>query len=131
MSTGVCCQQVNCRGVFGKGLALATRTKFPQVGKAYFDKPDWQLGDCLFVEVHPGLYHALLAGQDRYGSGHCFTEYSSLELCLKKAREFSDSLRLPLYVPFGIGCGLASGDWQMVSAMIERVCPDAYVCEKA
>lgn len=130
VSHGVCCQQVNCQGVFGKGLALATRTKFPQVANAYFEKGDWRLGDCVFVEVAPGLYHALLAGQDRYGKGQCFTDYPSLESCLQKVTAFAEPLRLPVFIPYGIGCGLAGGDWQIVSAIIKRVCPDAYVCRK-
>ena len=126
---GICCQQVNCRGAFGKGLALATRMKFPLIARAYFEKRDWKLRDCVFVEVKSGLYHALLAGQDQYGAGQCFTDYTALESCLKQAKDFADPLRLPLFLPFGIGCGLAGGDWRTVSAIIDRVCPDAFVCE--
>lgn len=127
---GVVCQQVNCRGAFGAGLALATRRKFPSVADAFFKKRDWKLGDALFVEVASDHFHALLAGQDRYGRGERFTDYAALEAALRKAQQFADPLRIPMFVPFGIGCGLAGGDWAIVSEILERICPKAYVCRK-
>lgn len=127
---GVVAQQVNCRGAFGAGLALATRKRFPAVADAYFKKRDWKLGDVLFVEVASDHVHALLAGQDRYGRGGRFTDYAALETALRKAQQFAEPLRLPLFLPYGIGCGLAGGEWQVVSEIIERVCPKAFVCRK-
>ena len=88
-------------------------------------KAKWELGDVLFCAVGPELYIAHLAGQYGYGSDHRYTDYGALETALIKAAGFAIEKKLPLCLPYGIGCGLAGGKWNIVQTMIEKVCPDA------
>ena len=124
---GVLCQQVNCRGVMGSGLALKMRHRFPAAAEAYFAKKDWKPGDALFVQVAPLLYIGHLAGQDGYGEQGRRTDYPALEKALVQARDFAASHGLVLCLPHGLGCGLAGGDWRSVSWMIEQTCPRARI----
>jgi len=125
----VICHQVNCLGIMGGGLALQVRNEYPKVYEVYKAKTDWRLGDCQIVQV--GGYDrfiANLAGQQDIGGG-CQTNLAALEQALRPARDFADSNGLTLYLPHMIGCGLAGGDWIDVSAMIERVTPNAIICK--
>jgi O-acetyl-ADP-ribose deacetylase (regulator of RNase III) len=122
------CHQVNCQRVMGSGLALQIRHKWPEVYAAYRHKQDWRLGDCQIVGIGGKRYVANLAGQDTFG-GPNETRVFQLEHALRIARDFADANVLTLYIPYLIGCGLAGGDWDEVSAMIDRIAPDAVICK--
>ena len=120
--TGIICQQVNCRGVMGAGLAMAIRNRWPVVYETYlrnFRAGLLGLGKVFVVRVGPALFVANLCGQDRYGRDRCYTDYAALEQCFTKLREWRDSKspELTIFVPTGMGCGLAGGDWARVSAI--------------
>ena len=86
------------------------------------------------------LYHvgtltvASIFGQRAPGRG-LMTDYDALGLGLQKLGKYSlaklgaSPMSLekgrPLYLPYGIGCGLAGGDWHAVSTLIENGCPHA------
>ena len=122
VSRGVLCHQVNCRGRMGKGLALAIKEKWPRVHHEYQRKHQttgWRLGDAQMVQVGEGLWVANLAGQDGYGAdGRLYTDYAALSRALGVAAAFAQKHALPLHVPYGIGCGLAGGDWRRVGALL-------------
>jgi O-acetyl-ADP-ribose deacetylase (regulator of RNase III) len=126
----VICHQVNCKHVMGGGLALQIRGRFPKAYAMYMDKPDWKLGDCQLVNVRSGGWVANLAGQDDFGRGSVQTDYGSLAMALRTARDFADANGLTLYLPYMIGCGLAGGDWSIVSELIEEFAPNAVVCRR-
>ena len=120
---GVLVQQVNCRGKMGKGLALALREQWPKVFEDYqlkFQSVGWRPGDAQFVQVASDIWVANLAGQDRYGRepGVVYTRYPDLGRALKLADNFAHAQALPLYVPYGLGCGLAGGDWETVCELL-------------
>jgi O-acetyl-ADP-ribose deacetylase (regulator of RNase III) len=125
----VICHQVNCRRLMGAGLALDIRHLYPEVHKAYVKKDDWRLGDCQIVKIYRGGYIANLAGQEDVGPGICRTDYTALRNALRVARDFANANSLTLYIPYGIGCGLAGGDWKIVSSIIEEHAPDAVICQ--
>ena len=132
----VICHQVNCKGVMGGGLALQIRNKWPHVYDTYLAKTDWRLHDCQIVEItgwSPGdidnsQYVANLAGQHDHDSSVPQTDTIALEDALRVARDFADANGLTLYIPYMMGCGLAGGDWEKVSTIIERTAPNAVVC---
>ena len=67
---------------------------------------------------------ASIFGQRAPGRG-LMTDYDALALGLQKLGKYSLEKGRPLYLPYGIGCGLAGGDWRTVSTLIENGCPHA------
>lgn len=90
------------------------------------------LGSAVITEIQPGkLYVAGIYGQDDYGCTGQYTQYPAVEQGLKRVSEFAKQHNLPVYLPYGIGCGLAGGDWNIVSTIIHDVIPDAIIIRRA
>lgn len=135
---GIICHQVNCRGVMGAGLAKQVKEKYPKVFnwyKYYCESisPIHLLGYTQFVTVdedkasNPTLVVANLFAQDNYGRGKLYTDYKALEKCLKSVYNIANAHNLPVYIPYGIGCGLAGGDWSKVENLIKEIFNDCKV----
>ena len=124
-------QQVNCLGVMGAGLAKQIATKWPVVKLHYtnlcrgFEAHSPELmGEVQFVEVSESVYVANLFGQNGYGRGQCFTDYTVYPRALKSLLQAP--VQSPqVYIPYGLGCGLAGGDWSVMEPLLEKYCPDA------
>lgn len=127
---GVIVHQVNCKKVMGAGLALAIRRKYPKHFADYIGNEP-ELGDIVTTSIYNGLHIIGVYGQYSYGRGGRYTNYSSLYAGLAKANSFAAQKKLPLYIPFGIGCGLAGGDWEMVQKIINRAAPNSIIVRKA
>ena len=78
------CQQVNCRGVMGAGLALKIRRKWPVVYQQYMEIPAWKefLGSYQKVRVEPNIHVVNLFGQNNYGLGERQTNYAAFATAL-------------------------------------------------
>lgn len=129
VTSGVICHQVNLRGVMGGGLALQVRDKWPELFGAYKSECEngvHGLGSVSFVEVSDGLFVANLFAQSNFGRDGRYTDYKALRECLTRVSEFGVR---PVYLPFGIGCGLGGGDWNVVYGIIEEVIPWATICK--
>jgi O-acetyl-ADP-ribose deacetylase (regulator of RNase III) len=129
---GIIAHQVNCQGKMGAGLAKQLRAKYPQVYHQYinsFKTGKLQLGTVQLVPINQDLYVANLAGQNGYGTQHQQTDYHALTQCLIQLQNLSQKLELIPYLPYKIGCGLAGGDWQIVSSLIIKYCPSAWICQ--
>lgn len=134
---GIICQQVNCMGVMGSGLAKQIRSKHPRVYDVYVEfikkseKEINNLGETLLVEVGRGLYVANLFSQFSYGRNGLHTNYQKFEECLIRLKNtldnYTKSKDLSIYFPYKIGCGLGGGDWNIISRLIEKVFPDAII----
>ena len=116
----VICHQVNCCGVMGAGLAKQIRDKWPVVFDEYkkicgTDK----LGDSQNVKVGPHLYVANLFVQDGYGRDKRYTNYAALTAALFRAMK--ENPRATFRIPYGLGCGLAGGDWETVLDIIKEI----------
>lgn len=119
--------QVNCQGVMGAGLAKQIRNKYPfayECYKSYCDKAEDKkdlLGSIKQVSMGDGKTIVHIFSQYGYGRRGLYTDYSSLGKALKlleiKARNFGESVALP----YGIGCGLAGGDWEVVYSTIDTI----------
>jgi len=141
VESGIICQQVNCMGVMGAGLALQLKQKFPQIFREYIEAykdGKLTLGTVVLTIIDAGkpLFVANMCAQYLYGRRGCYTNYSAFEECLRhvvKFRNFRqaylDELDTPIYIPYKIGCGLAGGDWSEISKLIEKVIPDAIICK--
>jgi len=131
VQTGIICQQVNAQGVMGSGFAKAVREKYPQVwtdystfiGAPYTQKQNGLdfLGQVCWVQIQTGLWIANIVGQQFFGReiGRRYTSYDALDLGFGKVGMFARTLNLPVHYPL-IGCGLAQGDWTIVSAIIDK-----------
>jgi len=116
---GIIVHQVNCQKKMGAGLALQIRNKYPKVYQSYL-KHNFSLGQIQLVNVAPRLYICNLAGQDRYGYDKRYTNYNAIKIGLIKLNMIAHKQKLPVYIPRGMGCGLAGGDWNIVKKIIEE-----------
>lgn len=115
----IICHQVNCMGVMGAGLAKQVRDKWPVVFSEYkkICDPD-KLGDFQMVQVAPQLYVANLFGQLSFGRDKRQTNYAALGTALFRAMK--EHTNATFRVPYGLGCGLAGGNWATVLNLIEE-----------
>ena len=115
----IICHQVNCRAAMGAGLARQIRDKWPIVFDEYVKvcSPK-KLGDFQIILVAPQLYVANLFGQLNYGRGERQTNYAALTAALFGAMK--EHPGATFRVPYGLGCGLAGGNWVTVLNLIEE-----------
>lgn len=124
---GIICHQVNCKRVAGAGLALQIRQRWPLWYKNFkVTRPE--LGTVTFLNVEPDLWIANLYAQDGYGRGEQHTNCQAFQRCARRVAEFAPNLEI--YLPVGIGCGLAGGDWSIVQAIIAQELPQAILIER-
>lgn len=123
--------QVNCQGVMGKGLAKQIKDEYPEVFteyKMFCSKCNSHelLGMTEIVRVGFRRCVANLFAQEYYGSGRkCYTDYDALRKCLSTVN--SEFAGKTVAVPYKLGCGLAGGDWDIVSKIIEETLTDCIV----
>ena len=126
--------QVNCQGRMGAGVAKALASKWPKVREEYLrvckgKSPEELLGAVNFVKVSPDNDHsnfqyvanafAQLDYRKKNDVGKkCYTDYCAFYKCMKTiTNEFPRGCSFA--APFGIGCGLAGGDWNLVRYILE------------
>jgi len=130
---GIVCHQVNCMGKMGAGIALDIRRTWPMVYTDYMNayrQGKLNLGNVIFSEVAKNiLYVANLCGQYYYGRDKRYTDYDAVKNCLKELVKYDDG-RLTIYIPKGMGCSLAGGNWSIVSGLIDEIIPNAIVVMK-
>ena len=135
----IICHQVNCQGVMGHGIAKQVKEKYKGVFNEYkrycdahADNREALLGEALIVDIDYGAavldwlvdkerkYIANIFGQLTYGTG-LRTDYKALVLGLEVVANFAKEHNLSVAIPYKIGCGLAGGDWNKVTTLIEGV----------
>jgi O-acetyl-ADP-ribose deacetylase (regulator of RNase III) len=133
--------QVNCMGVMGVGLAYQIKKKYPVVFDEYIKLHDSiilkygkhegrgkLLGSAQFIDVGDKTIVNLF-GQLTFGRSGIHTNYKALELALRSLyySVTNDNCTLKgktVALPYGIGCGWAGGDWNIVYRIIEGVFSD-------
>lgn len=129
--------QVNCRGVMGAGLAKQIRQKYPEVYEDYKNycntatKGYNHIGDCQVSWTNDRKHCILnIFGQLGYGTEYVQTDYVALKqgffLAVQwiKNKYFSDyeqNYQIVIAIPYGIGCGLAGGDWEKVKKLLTEI----------
>jgi O-acetyl-ADP-ribose deacetylase (regulator of RNase III) len=134
---GIIGHQVNCQMVMGAGLAKQIREKYSKAYEEYMEvmggmPENLRLGRCQMVEIVQNvLYVANIFGQYHYApSNIVHTDYNSLAMALRNLNRwrmtfFGDSF--PVYLPKGLGCGLAKGNWETVKGIISVTVPDSII----
>lgn len=122
VKTGIIGHQVNCRHVMGGGLALQLRKAYPTHYHDYMaDFP--HLGGLCMSKVSHSLYVVGIYGQDGFGKNKVQTDYEALRTGLMALNSIAIMKKLPVYLPYKLGCGLAGGDWRTVLRIIEETVP--------
>lgn len=130
---GCIVHQTNCRGVIGSGIAKQIRDRWPQVYHAYKEMCDTTnpydlFGDCQFVFVD-NLCIVNLFGQLNYSMEKMiYTNYEAFRSCCKIMEHhipYTDRIS----IPYGIGCGLGGGDWDIILSIItEELKTMRFIC---
>lgn len=124
--------QVNCRGVMGAGIARAlneaTHGELLKQYREYIEEQGGEvLGTCFPYYCKGGRYILNLFGQDGFGTSKQQTNYEALRSALIDAwRDVSCELQKPdaqmcIAIPYKMGCGLAGGDWNKVTEILEEI----------
>lgn len=126
----VICHQVNCQGVMGAGIALQIKKRYPIVYEKYKEYCDSNplyniLGTAQIVQVDRFTFVANLFAQETYGKlkpGTTYTNYTALKNAFIDISINADKYGYrSIAIPYGIGCGLAGGDWDKVWGIINEV----------
>ena len=122
----ILCHQTNCIGIMGGGVALQVRKTYPSVYEEYKKccerhSPEDMLGKVQLCKTNiPNRFIANCFGQLYIGSG-LQTNYDALRKALSRVKEVASEKGYSVSIPYNIGCGLAGGDWNIVSKMIEEI----------
>ena len=134
------CQQVNCKGVMGAGLAKQIKEKYPEVYnyyKPFCDDGVAELGACNYIPTKDKRICICMYAQDGYGRNKRYTDYEAFKKCLEHIEffmKFHPKNKPSIAFPYGIGCGLAGGDWYIILGMLkdfaEKIPQDVIIVEK-
>lgn len=133
--------QVNGLGLMGAGIAKQIKQLYPTVFNTYqlfvsnHESPEALLGRNLMVVSDGSSIHhyeassdakiiSNLFGQARVGRSQKQTDEAALRRAFEHLYAFAKLKNLSIAMPYGIGCGLAGGDWSIVSSIIEDVFSD-------
>ena len=128
---GILCHQTNYEGVMGGGIALAIWNKLltDQNRKNYTDfcrkHGKTALGYAQFLFLKEDLIVANCYSQNGFDESDAdgnITNYGAMRKCFVNVLDFALEHKLPLiFIPYGMGCGIAGGNWDKVRSIIEDV----------
>lgn len=134
---GIVIHGVNCQRVMGSGVALAIKTKWPEIYEAYMagiEGPN-ALGNIGVVNIDENLQVVNCYTQEYYGrDGQRYADLDAIGSCLYKVISLAYIQEMPIYMP-KIGCGLGGLSWRdEVLPLLEELAAqapsvDIYVCD--
>lgn len=121
----IICHQTNCQGIMGAGLAKQIADRYPMVEYRniyyYNHAKHPMLGTILGTRLPDNKVCINLYAQNRFGRKGRYTDYQAFQQCLDRlVNELEDSANEIIAFPYGIGCGLAGGDWSVIEPMLEE-----------
>jgi hypothetical protein len=131
---GMIAHQVNCMNAFGSGIAGQMANKWPSTKQTYHDYPHKKLGEICYAFPTPNVIVCHCFSQESFGNsaetGGVYTDYPAVQACMDELTYVLEGMReldphINLFIPYGYGCGLAGGDWSVVSKIIEKHAPAA------
>ena len=119
------CHQVNCQGKMGAGLAKQIRSRYPIVYSDYmwfYNNGYATLGRNIYSHPAKNKWCVSMFAQDKYGRDRRYTDYTAFKTCLKNLEDIikRNKIEQDIAFPYGIGCGLAGGDWNIVLGMLKE-----------
>lgn len=119
--------QVNIDGIMGGGVARQLADQYPGLEKYYSEfckrkNNNYKnlRGEVCFYLTEDNKVIANIFSQDKDFN----TDYEAMKMCLEKVRKNADINNLTMALPFKIGCGIANGDWEIVSEIINKAFKD-------
>ena len=96
------------------------------------EQGDDLLSSVQLITTKDGKTIANLFAQAGYGRTRKQTDYDALRNCFQLLKDTvtqspEEENQTSIAIPYGIGCGLAGGDWTIVEEMIEEVLGDCEV----
>lgn len=128
VTAGVIIHGCNSHGVMGSGVALAVKNKYPGAYELYREqciesKDDPALlGSVIVYEVNEKLMVANMITQKDFGTHKRQVNYGAVASGFRILTEYFKNLDEEFHFP-KIGAGLGGGDWEVISEIIEHVCP--------
>jgi O-acetyl-ADP-ribose deacetylase (regulator of RNase III) len=113
----------NCSGGFGSGFAKSVAERYPTIREAYLHRHNtrgWKLGDVQNINVGDGSGRNIVncATQQCYGRPDQgpYVSYPAIREVIKKlAKSYPGGFAMPK-----IGAGLAGGNWDIISEIINE-----------
>jgi len=110
----------NCFHIMGGGIAKQIKNKFPEVFVADQETPFGdinKLGLCHYIQItNPSFIIVNAYTQYHYGTQQVNVDYYAIRKCMQSIKINMHGLKIGMPK---IGCGLAGGDWNIVSKIIE------------
>jgi len=134
IESGIIVHQVNTDGVMGAGIAKSLREKYPYMYNAYQticsnQRDSSNLMGKLYTYHSSPLVIVNLFAQTlstNAGDGRRTSYDATVDGWHRIKRR---ALGRQVYVPYGIGCGLGGGDWNIYSAIVDAILPDVIACK--
>lgn len=130
VTSGIIIHGCNSHGVMGSGVALAVKNRYPGAYESYRDYIDMSkddqdlLGSVIVYEVNDDLLVANMITQKDFGTHKRQVNYGAIARGFDDLEEFYANMPgLVFHFP-KIGAGLGGGDWEVISEIIEHMCPN-------
>ncbi|MBU0777896.1 macro domain-containing protein [Patescibacteria group bacterium] len=138
VESGIICQQVNCLGIMGAGLAKQVKERFPTVFESYKEKCQeylkisssdyYALGQIQICPIYNNLFIANIFGQRDIGPGKK-TSYDAVDLALNQLKIFTSKNNRNVYFPRFMGCGYGGGVWDVYYEIIQHHFPRGFIVD--
>ena len=119
----IICHQCNTKGIFGGGLAYQIKQAYPLCEIRTMEYVDIKKEK---NEEYLGNYFLYVNKPEKRLIANCFTQnedystnYEKLKECFTKLLTSCKDMKQTIAVPKNFGCGIASGNWQIVSKIFE------------
>lgn len=118
--------QVNVQGIMGGGVARQLANRYINLEKEYSEFCRLYNND--YNKLKGKVFKIMLEGKiimNMFSQKENFdTDYEAMKIALEEIKEYAKSFKLSVTIPYGIGCGIAKGDWNIVHKIIEEVFND-------
>lgn len=120
----IICHQVNVQGIMGGGLALQIAKSYPHIAKNYsqFCKENLNSYDVLKGKIY------IVNINNNQEIANCFTQKPNFDTDYEAIKQVFMGLLIEcknqnktIAVPYKYGCGIANGDWDIVSDIFEKL----------
>lgn len=119
----IICHQCNTQGIFGGGLAYQIKSKYHNCEISAINHVKTLQNKCSII----GTYNIYFTN-DNKEIVNCFTQnenfdtnYNALEFVFSDILEYCKIYNKTIAIPFKYGCGIANGDWNTVSKILEKL----------
>lgn len=128
--------QVNCLGIMGGGVARQIKEKWNYVYTEYRDyiesyknhnNQKSPLGTSCYSVVDNHLIINIF-GQENVSCTSCMTDYNAVHTAFedfiseyRRSQHIPDDTKLQIAIPYKFGCGLAGGDWNIMTELLEDI----------